>query len=184
MCTYTGRQQIVYILLREKRINPPFLYRAAFCSSRQVLKENAPRVEEKTCLSSSCEKTIRFRSEYVCIYVYVNTCNTRCLCLCIWNLIKCQWSRKMIRDDWRWAHKRSIIPPSDRRRYRPTRWSKSTKGEQTQKRHNRSISVWVISTMYFFFFFFLLREEEDGGGRSACPILRFHAILQFTRERW
>lgn len=86
----------------------------------------------------------------------------------------------MIRGDWRWAHKRSIIPPSDRRRYRPTRWSKSTKGEQTQ-RHNRSVNG------HNGLFLTILHVQNDGGGQKVLLSLWFHLILTRRLEseiRW
>lgn len=110
--------------------------------------------------------TRHIMSVCVCMYVYVS--------VCLWKLIKCQWSRKMIRGDWRRAHKRSIIPPSDRRRYRPTRWSKSTKGEERD-----TIRKSVITVAYFDEF---TCKERDGGGQSALSAPIF--ISSLSRSRW
>lgn len=84
----------------------------------------------------------------------------------------------MIRGDWRWAHKRSIIPPSDRRRYRPTRWSKSTKGEQTQKRHNRSVNGHNGLA-----YDFTCEKKNDGGGQSASSaLISFDSFAQIGKR--
>lgn len=113
-------------------------------------------------MNISCSAHCTMSFIYICM----------CLYMCVWKLIKCQWSRRMIRSDWRWAHKRSIIPPSDRRRYRPTRWSKSTKDEQIQR------DTIGQSVMAYFDDIFIRKERRS---RAKCFLPHSHLILIFSQ---
>lgn len=87
----------------------------------------------------------------------------------------------MIRGDWRWAHKTSIIPPSDRRRYRPTRWPKSTKIEQNIKTQvGQSVHRLILTAV-------LLVKVTMVEGKVPLSPFRFHFPffrLDITKSRY